>query len=115
MNFVVHNRKDIKPIKDESKELQITFLLWVSLFAMISTFVFAMIAGPNICHAINICALAITIVVVIKWLNNNDKMKIKSGKVALIIFNIIFSLWLMSIKYGYFNRHYKNFFEIVVN
>ena len=100
---------------DNNKVSLIMTLLRVSFFTMLFTFFFAIIAGPNICHYINLVALSLTIAAIILFLiqKNSDTHKLWPV-VIMILFNVAVSIGLMSIKYGYFNWHFKNIFELTV-
>lgn len=75
-------------------------VLRISAYTMLFIIFFTFIAGPEICHYINLCALALTITsaAILQTIKNTALYK----SWQLIIFNIVLSIGLMVINYGYF-------------
>ena len=85
---------------NEKRMKLIMIVLRNSAYILVFTFFFAIIAGPNICHYINLCVLAITITVAAFLLTEKNTFQRYAWQ--FIILNIALSIGLLIINYGYF-------------
>ena len=87
-----------------------------SIALMIFTFFFAIIAGPNVSHRINLSALLLTIISIVIFSVHRRSVDFRAGRLIIIqiVINLGLGLGLLIIKYGYINWHFKNLFELTV-
>jgi len=96
-----------------NKVITMIILLLIAFLTTVFNFFFAIIAGPNICHYINLFTLALTITTTILLITSKKATLYTRAIIAIAItINILLNIGLINIKYGYTNWHFKSVLEL---